>query len=82
MSEPRTEHPVAEQDVAGRRCELEWQCTERCHPPARCDQPATERVTTMCKDGCGRAYAVWLCCTRCADAIAARQTVPLARRPL
>jgi hypothetical protein len=82
VTKPETGHLGAGTHAAGQRCELMWECTGKCHPPTRCDKPAVERVTTLCSDGCGRARAVWLCCARCGDVIAAQQTVPPVRRPL
>jgi hypothetical protein len=64
------------------RCEAQWQCPELCCPAERCTAPATERLTFICTDGCGRATGMLLACGRCADAITALESEPPVRRSL
>jgi hypothetical protein len=80
MTEPLTEPRTTGQDTV--RCEVPWECPEKCCPPERCGEPAVEQVVFLCPDGCGRATKMLLACRRCADVVAAQDTAPLTRLPL
>jgi hypothetical protein len=82
MTEAQTEPQTIDQHATP-RCEITWQCPEKCCDPERCGQPATEQIVYLCKDKCGRATSMVLAWKRCADAIAATEnTLPLVRRSL
>ena len=59
-------------------CELLYQCSDKCSPPAPCGNTAEARVSVSCSSpGCDHATQVLVLCAFCAV-----QTAILAGRPV
>lgn len=68
-------------DVAPTRCDMRWQCRNRCCPPTRCPDQAAYRVTFGCSASACRHPDLALLCEAC-NARADTLGHVLARRPL
>lgn len=64
------------------RCQVRWQCPDKCCPPTRCPDPAQFRVTFHCASPtCDHAGDLLLMCESCTGQADTLGPV-LARRPL
>lgn len=64
------------------RCQVQWQCPDKCLPPTRCPDRAQYRVTFRCASpACDHASDLVLMCTKCTEHADTLGPV-LARRPL
>lgn len=74
--------PVTDVDPTPPRCQVRWQCPDKCLPPTRCPDRTEFRVTFRCPSpACGCAGELVLMCTKCAEHADVLGAV-LARRPM
>ncbi len=82
-AEPATVRLADAQPAPPPRCQVRWQCADKCCPPTRCHERAEYRVTFRCASpsSCDHAGDLVLMCEKCTRQADELGSV-LARRPL